>query len=361
MLAPNQLVDLYRSHRSDNVLSVYLDTDQHDFAERGKWRIALKNRLSEERAKASDPTAFDEAYAQLAEWLEPDGNGFLTGRGWVGFATPERCIYAEALPVPMPDLVRWEPGLRVAPYARALKQARPVVSVLIDSRHAAVRRYEMGALSDGEKLHADTYIGDLTDVNISKRAHGHSGVRGKTGTDAAQRLLEVERDRLVARVAEEVTAEAGLHGIVVVGGAERAADALRKELDGLGENRLRVESSLNFDMSDAELRDAVERIASEMSARDQQRILERAIDDARSEGDACLGEEETERALIEKRVGTLLVSDRMRQERPDRTDHLEGAAFEQGASVVEMSREAGALLDREAEGVGALLRYRIRP
>ena len=361
MLAPNQLVDLYRSHRSDDVLSVYLDTDQRDFAQRGVWRVTLKNRISEERASAKDPEAFDEAYAHLAQFMEPDGNGFLTGRGWAGFATPEGCIYAEALPVPMPDLVRWEPGLRVAPYARALKQARPVVAVLVDSRHAAIRTYRMGALSDGDQLHADTYIGDLTDVNVSKRAHGHSGVRGKTGADAAQRLLEVERDRLIARVAEEVLTEAGRDGIVVVGGVERAAEALRKELNGLGEHRLEVESTLSFDMSAAELRDAVERVASEMSARDQQRVVERAIDSARSEGDACLGQEETERALIEKRVGTLLVSDTLRKDDPDRTDHLEGAAFEQGATVMEMSRAAGARLDQEGGGVAALLRYRIRP
>lgn len=360
MLAQNQLVDLYRSHRDDQVLSVYLDTDQRDFAERSKWRVALKNRLSEERAKASDKESFDEAYAQLRAWLEPDGNGFLAGKGWVGFATPQTCIYAEALPVPMPDLVRWEPGLRVAPYARALKQARPVVVVLIDSRHAAIHRYEMGALTDGEELHADTDIGDLTDINIAKRGVDHSGVRGKTATDAAQRLHEVERDRLVLRVAEEVRAEAGRAGIVVLGGSERVAEALHKQISGLGEHRLVVAHGLTFDMSPAELRRAVEGIASDVSADDQCRVLEQAIDLAKSQGDACLGQKDTERALVEKRVATLLVSDTLRRERPDRADHLEGAAFEQGAAVVEVSRDAGERLDREGEGVGALLRYRVR-
>lgn len=360
MLAPEQLADLYKRHRKDHVLSIYLDADQHDFAERGKWRIALKTAVSQEREKAADAKVFDRALEHLQEPLNESDGSFLSGRGWVGFATAEGVLHSESLPVPMPNLVRWEDGLRVAPYARALKQARPVVAVIIDSRKARILRYRMGLLSQRDFLEADTYLGDLTDVHVAKVASNHSGIRGKTGTDAAQNFLDVERERLVGRVAQEVRDEVGKDGLLIIGGADRTVDALAKELGDFAGDRRRTVHSLNFDMSDAEIRDEVEATASEISSGLHDEIMDRVVEGARSDGDACLGEEETERALVEARVDTLLIADTFREANPDRADHFEGAAFEHGAQVIEVGREVGERLQREGGGVGALLRYKVR-
>lgn len=357
MLDTDSLTKLYRKYRHETVLSIYLDADQRDFAERTRWQRVLKNRTSAARKEAEDPEAFDRALAHLTDELEPEANQFLEGRGWVGFATAGERIHAESLPVPMPNLVRWETGLRVAPYARALVQSRPIVAVLVDSRRARLLHYREGTLSESARLHADTYLGDLTDVTTSKRASAHSGIRGATGTDAAQRFLEVERDRLLARVEDEVRAEAGESGVIVLGGVERAVGALAKRLVPMGEARVTVRPGLSFDMTDAEIRATVEDAASEMTGLRQRRLVERLVDLARANGDACLGDRETERALREGRVDTLVVSDRLRTSQPDRVDHLEGAAFEQSADVIEVAREAATTLDREADGVGALLRY----
>lgn len=361
MLAPDQLADLYRRHRDDPVLSIYLDADQHDFAERGKWRIALKTAVAEQRERADDTERFDRALEHLREPLSESDGSFLSGRGWVGFATPEGLLHSESLPVPMPNLVRWEDGLRVAPYARALEQARPVVAVVIDSRRARILRYRMGLLHQQDYLEADTYLGDLTDVNVSKVASTHSGIRGKTGSDAAQTFLDVERERLVGRVAEEVGKEVGSAGLLVLGGGERTVDALEKELGEFARDRRRKKGALNFDMSDAELQKTVEEAASEISEELHRTLFDHVVGQARSNGAACLGEEETERALSEGRVDTLLIADSFRRREPDRADHFEGAAFEHGATVVELAREVGEDLEREGGGVCALLRYRIRP
>lgn len=359
MLAPEQLAELYKRHRKDTVLSIYLDADQHDFAERGKWRIALKTAVSEQRERASDATTFDRAFEHLSEPLGENDGSFLDGRGWVGFATPDGLLHSESLPVPMPNLVRWEAGLRVAPYARALKQARHVIAVVIDSRKARILRYRMGLLSQRDFLEADTFLGDLTDVHVSKVASNHSGIRGKTSTDAAQQFLDVERERLVVRVAEEVRKEVGNDGLLILGGGGRTVDVLTRELGDFASPRRRVVSSLNFDMSDAELTEVVEDAASEISTELSRDILDRLIGEARSGGDACLGDPETERALVEARVDTLLIADSFRRSDPDRADHFEGAAFEHGARVIEVSRDVAAKLQSEGGGVGALLRYRV--
>ncbi|MDH3270115.1 MAG: hypothetical protein OEN56_02210 [Gemmatimonadota bacterium] len=360
MLAPEQLANLYKAHRKDPVLSIYLDADQTDFAERGKWRIALKTAVAQERERVGDPERFDRAFEFLREPLEEKEGGFLSGKGWVGFATHEGLIHSESLPVPMPNLVRWEDGLRVAPYTRALKQARPVVAVVIDSRRARILRYRMGRLSQQNYLEADTYLGDLSDVNAGKVASTHSGIRGETGTDAAQRLLDVERGRLVTRVAEEVRSEVDRDGLLVIGGVDRTVDALEEALGDFARDRRRVRGSLSFDMSDAELRTEVEAGASDISDALQSELVDRLLNAARSDGDACLGEEETERALVEGRVDTLVIADSFHRASSDRADHFEGAAFEHGASVVEVGRGAGDVLQSEAGGVGALLRYRVR-
>lgn len=360
MLDTDQFTSLHREYRDTPVLSVYLDIDQRDFAERGRWRTSLDNLVSAQREKASDAAAFDRALAHLAPALEPDRNNFKNGRGWAGFATADELILAGTLPTPMPDLARWERGLHVAPYVRTLKQDRSVVAAIVDSRRARVLLYRQGGLSEEDSLRADTFIGDLTDVNVAKRPAAHSGVRGKTGTDAARRILEVERDRLLRRVAEEVTSQAGDRGFVVVGGIERAMHALLDRLDNVDATRVARRPGLNFHMSEAEIRETVEEAASELSSRRQARILEQVVEQARAGGRGTLGPEDTERALEERRVDTLLVSRSLRREQPDLAARLEGAAFDQGASVVEASREAGGVLDREGEGVGALLRFRIR-
>jgi len=360
MLDAERFTELHRTHRDEKVLSVYLDTDQADFAERDRWRTALDNLVSIARESAEDTTAFDRAVAHLGPALEPDSNQFMNGRGWAGFATPDGVIHAGTVPTPMPDLVRWENGLHVAPYVRTRKQSRPVVAVIVDSRRARVLQYVQGGLSEADSLRADTYLGDLTDVNVAKRPAAHSGVRGKTGTDAAQRILEVERNRLLQRVAEEVIDQAGETGFVVVGGNERAMHALLERLDPLDETRVLAEPSLNFDMSGADVRSAVEAAASELSTRSQAETVDRLVDQARADGRGTLGPDDTERALRERRVDTLVVSRRLRQDRPDLADRLGGAAFDQGATVVEAARDAGATLDREGDGVGAILRYRIR-
>ena len=51
MLNRDQLIDLYRKHRNESVLSVYVDGDGHDPAERRAWARALEQEIARERAR----------------------------------------------------------------------------------------------------------------------------------------------------------------------------------------------------------------------------------------------------------------------------------------------------------------------
>ena len=364
MLTHDELVDLYRDLRGDKVLSVYLDGKATDFAERTAWRRRLDQQVNEARKSANgegpeEEQRFKKAFKHIEEALGKH-DSFLPNFGWVGFATDDGLVYGNPVRVPMPDLVRWEDGIRVAPYVRALKQERLVIAILVDSRRARIFEYRNGELGEPENLNAETFLGDLTDINVSKRATNHSGVRGKTGTDAAQKFLEVGSERMQKRLAELLTERAGDEALVVLGGTPEVVAALHSHLPNRVTSRTAVEASLRLEMTDAEVRDAVEATASAVNQRVQGELLDQVMDQARAGGRGALGPESVEKALKEARVDTLLISRNFIRANPDYADHLVGTAFEAQAEVEELSGEGAERLDREGEGLAARLRYTLK-
>lgn len=361
MLTRAKLVELYRELRDRRVLSIYLDGTGDDPAERKVWRKELEHLVGDarsgiEEAGGEDLEEFEGALRRLRKELD-QFDAFLPGRGWVGFATADRAWYAASVPVPMPNLVRWEAGLRVAPFVRALKQARPVIVVLLDSRRARIFTYRNGEVEEHTDLRADTFLGDLTDVTMPKRAATSSGMRGKTGTDAAQKFLEVGSERMRARLVEVLAEKLGDQGFLVIGGTPEAVSALAQQVPRGLADRVAERPSLYLDMSAAEVRDAAEEAASELSRSLQRELLTEVMDLARSDGKGCLGREATRKALLEGRVDTLLVARSFREEDPDFVDHCVGSAFEQQAAVEELSADEAQRLRSEGEGIGARLRY----
>jgi len=174
--------------------------------------------------------------------------------------------------------------------------------------------------------------------------------------DAAQRALDVSASRLQARIVEVVRELAGRDGFMVVGGTREAVAAVEQQLAEAAD-RLVVRSTLHLGMSSSEVRDIVEEAASVLTGRQQADLLAAVIDAARSGGKGTLGGDATEDALRAARVETLLVTRGFRERHPDLADHFVGTAFEQGASVEELSGENAERLDQEAQGVAARLRF----
>lgn len=363
MLAHAELVQLYRSLADEPVLSVYLDTDQHDPAERSAWQSRLENEVSRLRKQMDgDETAdaFEKAWSRVHDHLREYEDGFLPGRGLVAFATASELHHVARLPMAPPNMVRWEHGLRAAPYVRALKQARPVAIALVDSQRARIFTYRDAELEEQPSLFADTAIGDLSDSSTTRRSGRWTGRRGKTATEAAQRILEVSADRLHNHVAETLEELAGEDGFIIVGGTkESIADTVGDLSKGFTERAHDV-PSLHVEMKDHELEAAVEEAASRLTETWQEALVRKVMDAARSGGNGCLGEEETIRALREHRVGTLLMSRSFINENPDLADRCVGTAFAQDAQVEELGGAPGSLLDEEAGGIAGHLRFRIR-
>lgn len=359
MLSREKLVELYRELQQEKVLSIYLDGEGRDPGKRDLWRKELEKEVEHARTRLdSDEDAFQESLSRLMELVD-DFEAFVPDEGWVGFATPDQVWYSESVPVPMPTLVRWEEGIRVAPYVRGLKQSRLVVTVLLDSRRARIFRYHDGELFEPEALRADTFMGDLSDVNVSKRASNATGTRGETGTDAAQRYLEVSSERMLNQLMETVSGMLGNEGYLILGGTPEMVSKAAGQVPKSLAERVAQRPSMHVEMSHAEVRDAVERTASEISRKQQAALVDEVVNQAHANGKACLGPEATQRALQERRVDTLLLARSFVEGDPDLADHCAGTAFEQQAAVEEISGDADQRLMSEGQGIGARLRYTV--
>jgi hypothetical protein len=361
MLNRDQLAELYQELRHERVLSVYLDGKTNDFSQRNLWRKRLEHGVSEARKRLNgvDPSetrAFEDALVRIEEELSGIGP-FLPDHGWVGFATRGRLVSGHSVRVPMPDLVRWEDGIRVAPYVRALKQDRVVIAVLVDSRRARLFEYRDAVLVEPQSLFADSLEGEVPDLNVSKRATGHSGVRGKTATDAAQRYLDVESDRMMKRLVEVVAERIGSRGLLVIGGTQEAVAAVKGHLPASLKDRTIERSTAGLEISEADVRKLLESAASELNQSLQAELLGEVVNHARSGGRGALGPEAVAKALEEGRVDTLLLTRSFIRGDAERADRFVGAAFERHGEVEELSGGGAERLDRAGEGVAARLRY----
>lgn len=363
MLTHTELVELYRELRDEKVLSVYVNGTVTEFSEKNVWRKRLEHQIAEARKLVNGVPSDEESFKRALAHLEGElgeVDRFIPGRGWVGFATENRLFYANPVQVPMPDLARWERGIRVAPYVRALKQERVVVAVLLDSRRARVFRYQDAELNEAEDLIADTFMGDVTDVNVSKRGTNRSGVRGQTGTDAAQDVLEVSEDRMHKRLMAILTDQVGDHGFLVIGGTPEAVSRAAQEVPKSMASRIAERPSLRVEMTNAELKTAVEEAASSVTQSMQDHLLEDVLNLAGAGGRGSAGKKATERALREQRVETLLLSRNFIKADPEFADRCVGTAFEQQAEVEELSNRGAERLDSECDGIAARLRYVIQ-
>lgn len=360
MPSQDVVVQLNRELAGTKVLSVYLNAQETDPAERRAWRIRLNGLLKGVDERLTDEPAEERKAARAAAELISQEleryQGMLPGHGWVGFATAERLWHAESSPAPMPDLVRWEDGAHVAPYIRALKQARPVTAVLADRRHARLFRYLHGELTEEAVLRSDTGLVDGPGAGGSNRPSTHSGARGETRSDAANRSEEAATQRLLRDVLDALSGPVNEGHSIVVAGSSEVAVALIRAIPERAEERTIDLAGIGMDATHAELKEAIEAAASTLSIRLQRGLVEEVLEATRSAGRACVGREPTERALEAGAVDMLIISRAFARAEPEAAESLVDRAFGQGAAVEEIAEEAANELDREG-GVGARLRF----
>jgi hypothetical protein len=357
MVSLTSVAELHGELAGRNVLSVYITADEHDPTERSSWRTRLNGGLDRVQNGLDGTSAVEfRAARNHVETEFSRYDGFLPGRGWTAFATAEGLHHCSAVAARMPDLVRWRRGPAVGPWLRALKQERPVMIALLDSRRARLLRYQAGELSEHVDYRSDEFIDDLADRTMSKRAAMHSGVRGETATDAADRIMKTETDRLLKLVAGRLR-EAGPAVPIIAGGAAAATAALQKLLGDYAGARVHVESSLYVTMSLPEIKAVIEPIASMLARQLQVPVVQDILEQAGASARGILGRIGSSSAAERGQVELLLLTPRFIDEHGDDAEDLITLVLERGGAVDVVTADAADLLDSRGSGVAARLRY----
>jgi len=364
MLTQAEVLTLHRSLSSERVLSVYIDGSAADPAEQRSWRTQLDHHLDKIR-HALDKTLPGEEerlerclglLASSLAGLDPS----IGAPGWASFITSDRVHESAPLSSGTPTLAKWRTGAYLAPYFRALKESRPTVVIVVDATEATIYVHRAGTLTRKDKIHAHHPVDAPQHMGTPPRPGFHTGTRGTTGHDMAQRALLKGRDRMLADAAARVAELADGDAWVVLGGIKRETSQLEGELASIAPHRVITLASLDVHASDAEIAAGARAGAAELrDAADAKRVGE-IVGAAAAHGLGAVGAPATKYALEQACVRDLYVTDRYLDRYERDAEDAVRAALDQDALVEEVSGKAAQLLDGEG-GIAAGLRFRPAP
>lgn len=361
MLTHEELAALHRSLRDRRVLSVYIDGSMSDPAAQRAWRIQLDHSLDDlRRWLEGSPRAERDEFEHCVRLLDTlvselaDGVG---APGWGAFITNDRVHHAHPLPAPTPTLAVWSTGPCIAPYVRSLKEWRPVIVLVADARNAAIYKYRTGQLDRVDVLHAHHAIDHPEHMGAPSAPGFHPGTHGRTGHDAAQRAQLEGRDRMIANAAERARDLAGPDGWILIGGTKRVTAQLADALKPVSPNRLLELDALDVHSAEAEIAEAARAGASRLRDADDEHRIAEVADASGAHALGSIGPTETKRALEQRSVRQLFVSERYLDDHTAEAEEAFRSALDQDATIEEVSGHAGDVLNRHG-GLAASLRFR---
>ena len=363
MLTTHELHELANELAETKVLTVYHDAQVKDPAMRHAWRPALTATLRMARDELTTDEAraeFDRAASYLDQPL-PSLGGTWGAPGWVAFLTADGPRYSATLPVHPSSLAVWRDGPVIAPYLRALKQQRPVVVALVDSRSARLFRYEIGVLTELTSVLMTTPDESDADVPAAERQAQATAPRRAVDADHAQRRRLASFHRLTTVLTARLLEAAGDDGWVLIGGTTRWAQLAGDALPAPLVARTMVSRTLDHDASLPTVTAAAKHAATSLRASYGRDLVHRLIEQAGAGGRSAVGIPAVQRALRASAVDLLVVSPAfVRAGRyVGMGEEAVRAAIAQGAEVEVLSGEAAEQLDELTEGIAARLRFAI--
>lgn len=359
MLTREQLIGLQRSLQDKQVLSVYIDGRASDPASRQLWRTLLSAGIDAVRASIANDAASLRDFERSAERILAslaDMPGALRSKGWVGFATPDELVIAEHLPVVMPNAVHWTRGAWVSPYVRAQKELRPVLLAVVDARSARLYQYGLGALTPVDTFHAHAHVPEPAHMGSAPRQHFHTGTRGMTGTDAAERARREGTERMLRELIERLEHVAvGGAGILIGGMPAAIRDAMLMLPDDL-RARAALAPGLSRITPPSSLRRAAATGATKLRRDIDAQMVNAAIGHAGENGRGTAGELDTRAALTVGGVHMLLLSLDFADGHAEAAEEMTRLALGQDAAVEIVAGDAAHSLD-SVGGAAAILRY----
>jgi hypothetical protein len=355
------LVRFERRLRHQSILSVYVRGEHGgNPAQRDAWRTELRHAFEDieswlEGSSHSDREAFAAARQLALSHLDTLPSG-VTAPGWAGFFGPGQAEYVGFLPAPAPTMAVWSTGASVAPYLRSLKEAQLTVVALADHRSVRLYSYRNRVLELLESVRPRVVLEPPSHLGRPPRAGFHTGTRGRTGADAAQRELQKGTERMLGEAASRIAALEAGQAWVVIGGNATVASALVARLSPDSGSRALVVDGLDVHATTAQIEAIARDASSRLRTRLQSSEVEVAVSGAASGGLGVTGSVDTLRVLEEGRGRDVYLSNRFLENSAAAAEAVVRRAFDAGCVVQHVSGEAASRLD-EVGGIAARLRY----
>jgi hypothetical protein len=361
MRVPEKVLKFLKAHRSERVLSVYIDGGESDPAERRHWRVVLRQGINRERealarATREERAAFERCVAAV-EARVPAGDEMPGVPALACFCGATGELLSAPLPTRVDTSVAWRDAPRLLPFLAAHAAAPPSLVVMIDRHGASISRIVDGALQAAELFAPDALLEVGPHMGDAPRIGFHGGTRGETQTDAMQRQMREVRDRLVARVVHRLAAIADGGSFVAVGGAAEATARVMAELPPSLAGRAALVSELHKQAPAAAIPALVREALAPLIAGWQRQQVGELQRRAHTNGHAAFGVEALAVAAELGAIEELIVSAAVCQERAAEVEPMVQKALLDGASVEVATPAAAAALDEESGGIAAKLRF----
>lgn len=360
MLTYHEMTLIERALRDQTVLTVYVNGEERDPSKRLQWRIALRHALDDiERWLSGSSHAERESFAARRALVEERLGAFqdtIRAPGWVGFFTPDGVHLATTLPVATPTMAAWSTGPTLAPCVRVLKETRPVIVAIADSRTASLYRYADRTVELVETLEARAAIDAGRHMGRPPGAGFHQGTRGPTERDQKQRELQNATTNMLADLTEKLVELAGADGWILVGGIPAVALSTLKRLRPELTPRTAHVSSLTASATAAEIGEAARVEASRLRNAEDERQVDALLASSESDGRGVRDAVDVMRALENGSVHTLYFTPSFLANQAADTEAAVRIALSTRALVEQVSGAAAERLDH-AGGIAASLRY----
>jgi hypothetical protein len=360
MLTYSDLVELGRVLQGRPVLSVYVNSQEPDLAKRRRWRIDLRHSLNDievwlKGAPHADREAFAAASRQLHERFD-EMRGRVRAPGWAAFYTEQGEHYAGPVAASVPTMAVWSNGPCLTPYIRALKEAHPVIVVLADARKVRIMCYAERKLELVDTIRARTVLDHRDHMSAPPRPGFHSGTRGTSGADEAQRELRDGTAHMLNDVVTILARNSKKAQWFVLGGIPSvAADLLARLPADVAAHAARAEH-LDVHATKAQIVEAARQTASAMRDARDLRLVNDAVACSQSNGFGVTGSVDTTRALNQGRAREVYFTSTFAANNAAATEEIVRLALGSRAFVEQVSGAAAYRLD-QVGGVAARLRY----
>ncbi len=294
----NRLRELATRESRGPFLSLYLDTQRADEAQRDRIRVFLKNethRIRENLGGNGNDHAIERGIRQIESYMENDLAPDT--RGVAIFSCPTDDVF---IPLQLPVTVRPELSIGTRPHLRqlaAIRRQHPrVVLAMIDAKSARLFRVEFGTIL--EEL-------DLTDPEMPRR-HDQGGWSQLN----MQRHVQDHIDRLHKEVAEIVARMIDRNQVeyVILSGQERSLANFRTQLPKKVDEKIIGTLHLDIRSSEAQALEACRAIIDTQQLLELRTRLGELEEATRSGGRGAIGVAAVIDAVNQRRLAHLFVS-----------------------------------------------------